>query len=97
MIMKEYMSVKTLVDKEGVPAGTIGVVVSVYATGPACEVEVWDEHRYPFDVVTYLFSELEEIELQNEKHNKETDPSKPVEKMIGEKYEYQGRTKAVSK
>ena len=61
--MKEYTSVKTLIDKEGVPAGTIGVVVSVYSTGPACEVEVWDENRYPFDVVTYLFNELEEIEL----------------------------------
>ena len=31
MITKEYTSVKTLVDKEGVPAGTIGVVVSVYS------------------------------------------------------------------
>ncbi len=26
-----------------------------------CEVEVWDENKYPVDVVTYLFTQLEEI------------------------------------
>ena len=57
-MIKEYDKVKTLVEKDGFPAGTIGVVVSVYSTGPACEVELWDEKDYPVDVVTYLFKEL---------------------------------------
>lgn len=60
-MINENMRVKTLVEKEGYPIGTIGVVVSVYASGSACEVEVWDEDEYPIDVITYLFSELEEL------------------------------------
>ena len=60
-MIKEYSKVKTLVPKERFPAGTIGIVVSVYSSGPACEVELWDEHEYPIDVVTYTFSELLEI------------------------------------
>lgn len=58
----ENSKVKTLVDKEGFPAGTIGVVVSMYSTGPACEVEMWDEEQYPVDVVTFLLNELEPME-----------------------------------
>ena len=61
-MIKEYDKVKTLVEKDGFPAGTIGVVVSVYSTGPACEVELWDEKDYPVDVVTYLFEELNIID-----------------------------------
>ena len=57
----EYSKVKTLVDKEGFPKGSIGVVVSVYSTGPACEVELWDEDENPVDVVMYLIDELEEL------------------------------------
>lgn len=60
-MINENMRVKTLVEKEGYSISTIGVVVSVYASGPACEVEVWDEDEYPIDVITYLFSELEEL------------------------------------
>lgn len=60
-MIKENMRVKTLVEKEGYPVGTVGVVVSVYTTGFACEVEVWDKDGYPVDVITYLFSELEEV------------------------------------
>lgn len=60
-MIKEYSKVKTIVPKEGFPAGTIGIVVSVYSSGPACEVELWDEHEYPVDVVTYTFNELMEI------------------------------------
>lgn len=61
-MIKENMQVKTLVEKEGYKSGTIGVVVSIYSTGPACEVELWDEKNYPIDVVTYLFDELEAVE-----------------------------------
>ena len=60
-MVKEYSKVKTLVDKEGFPKGSIGVVVSIYSTGPACEVELWDEDENPVDVVMYLIEELEEF------------------------------------
>lgn len=60
-MIKEHVKVRTLVEKEGFPVGTIGVVVSLYSTGPACEVEVWDENEYPVDVVTYLLKEIEEL------------------------------------
>lgn len=61
-MFQEYDLVKTLVEKENAPAGTIGVVVSLYSTGPACEVEVWDQDNYPVDVITYKFSEIELVE-----------------------------------
>lgn len=60
-MINENMRVKTLVEKEGYSIGTIGVVVSVSTSGSACEVEVWNEDEYPVDVITYLFSELEEL------------------------------------
>lgn len=53
--------VKTLVEKGGYSIGTIGVEVRVYTSSSACEVEVWDEDEYPIDVITCLFSELEEL------------------------------------
>ena len=62
MDFKEYDLVKTLVPKEGHPAGTKGVVVSIYAGFPVCEVEVWDKTNYPIGVVTYKFDELELLE-----------------------------------
>ena len=58
---KVYDRVKTLVEKNGVKKGTIGVVVNLYTSGPACEVEIWDETENPIDVVTYLQSEIEAI------------------------------------
>ena len=61
-MIEEYTKVKTLVAKEGFPAGTVGVVVSLYSDGLACEVEVWDDTDYPVDVVTYLLDEVEEID-----------------------------------
>lgn len=61
-MVKEYDMVRTLVAKSEYPKGTKGVVVSIYSTGPACEVELWDEKDYPIDVVTYLFDEVEVIE-----------------------------------
>ena len=60
-MIKENVKVRTLVEKEGFSIGTVGVVVSLYSNGPACEVELWDNENYPIDVVTYLFAELEEI------------------------------------
>lgn len=61
-MIQENMRVKTLVEKEGYKIGMLGVVVSIYSTGPACEVELWDDNSYPIDVVTYLFNELEAVE-----------------------------------
>ena len=61
-MIKENDRVKTLIEKEGYPAGTIGVVVSLYSSGPACEVELWDEDNYPVDVITYELSEIEKCE-----------------------------------
>ena len=58
-MIKEYTKVKTLVAKGGFPAGTIGIVVSLYGDGTACEVELWDRNSYPIDVVTYTIDELE--------------------------------------
>jgi len=57
-VIEENCKVKTLVSKDGFPAGTIGVVVSLYSSGFACEVEVWNDDDYPVDVVTYLLSEV---------------------------------------
>lgn len=57
-MIKENDRVKTLVEKEGFPAGTIGVVVSIYSEGPQCEVELWDADEYPLDVVTFSFDEI---------------------------------------
>jgi hypothetical protein len=54
--------VKTLVEKDSFPAGSIGVVVSIYGDGPGCEVEIWDKNNYPADVVTFDMSKLQEIE-----------------------------------
>lgn len=61
-MIKENDRVKTLVEKEGFPVGTMGVVVSVYSEGPQCEVEVWDAYEYPVDVVTYSVDEIEGVE-----------------------------------
>ncbi len=60
-MIKENIKVRTLVEKEGFSIGTLGIVVSLYSNGPACEVELWDNENYPIDVVTYLVTELEEI------------------------------------
>lgn len=60
-MITENTKVRTLVAKEGYPEGTIGVVVSLYSSGPACEVELWDETDYLVNVVTYLLCELEPI------------------------------------
>ena len=60
-MLKVNDRVKTLLEKDGFPAGTIGVVVSLYGQGPGCEVELWDENDYPVDVVTYKADELEVI------------------------------------
>ena len=61
-MIKEYSKVKTKVEREGYPIGSVGIVVSLYTSGPACEVEIWDCDGYPADVVTYLLCEVEEFE-----------------------------------
>ena len=61
-MIKENDIVRTLIEKEGFPIGTKGVVVSLYSTGPACEIELWDNNEQPIDVVTFLLSELEVIQ-----------------------------------
>ncbi len=62
-MIQENTKVRTLVDKDGFPSGTIGVVVSLYKSGPACEVELWDDQECPVDVVTFLLKELEEVTM----------------------------------
>lgn len=57
-MLKENDRVKTLVEKEGFPAGTIGVGVSIYSEGTQCEVELWDADEYPLDVVTLSLDEI---------------------------------------
>lgn len=61
-MIKENDKVKTLVEKEGFPADTIGVVVSICSEGPQCEVELWDTDEYPLDVVTFSFDEIISVE-----------------------------------
>ncbi len=51
--------VKTLVEKDGHPMGSKGVVIYLYIGHPECEVEIWNENNYPVDVVCYNFDELE--------------------------------------
>lgn len=59
MKLKEYDKVRTLVEKEGYPPSTIGIIVSFYPDSDYCEVELWDADEYPVDVVTYKTNELE--------------------------------------
>ena len=60
-MIKEYSLVKSMVEKEGYPAGSIGVVVYLHRGGVAYEVEVWDFDNYPIDVVTYEADEVCEV------------------------------------
>ena len=64
-MIKEYERVVTLVDKTEAgkcyPKGTIGVIVSLYSNGNACEVEIWDDTGYPINVVTYETNEVKVI------------------------------------
>lgn len=65
-MIKENDRVVTMVDKKtrkGIiyPAGTIGVVVDVYADGMAGAIELWDDTGYPIDVVTYESNEVKII------------------------------------
>lgn len=62
MKIVENSRIKTLVEREDFPEGTIGVVVSIYGEGPGCEVELWDKDNYPIDVITYNFNELEKLD-----------------------------------
>ena len=57
-MIREYDLVYTNVDKGEFPAGTKGIVVSLYENSSGCEVEIWDEKGYPVDVVTFASDEL---------------------------------------
>ncbi len=57
-MFNENDKVITLVEKEGFPKGTVGIVVSKYLSANAYEVELWDETQYPIDVVTYTEKEI---------------------------------------
>ena len=59
MKFKEYDKVKTLVEKDGYPPATIGIIVSFYSNSHYCEVELWDTDGDPVDVVTYETKDLE--------------------------------------
>ena len=57
--MKEYDLVKTLVDKEGFPAGMKGIIVAFYSDNLGVDVEIQDGNNIPIDVATYEISEIE--------------------------------------
>lgn len=59
MKFKVYDKVKTLVEKEGYPPATIGIIISFYPNSDYCEVELQDTDGDPVDVVTYETKELE--------------------------------------
>ena len=62
MKFKQCDKVKTLFEKEGVPIGTTGIIVSFYGKNEVCEVELLDKDDYPVDVVTYKFNEIKKFE-----------------------------------
>ena len=51
--------VRTLVEKQGYPAGTLGIIVDVFIDKKSCDVQLLDEHSHPTEVANYLFSEIE--------------------------------------
>lgn len=63
-MLSENDRVITLVEKEGFPKGTIGVIVSKYASAEVYEVELWDSTNYPVDVVAYRIEELKKVEVK---------------------------------
>ncbi len=58
---KKNDKVRTLVNRERYPAGTVGLVVRVHLLDQTCDVSLIDEHDCPLDVITFLFGELELI------------------------------------
>ena len=64
-MIKENCLVRSLAARAGFPAGTLGVVVSLYSSGPACQVEVWDESGYPAGTVTHLLGEATPADCHN--------------------------------
>ena len=53
--------VRTLVEKQGYPAGTLGIIVDIFIDKKSCDVQLLDEHSHPAEIVNYLFSEIEVI------------------------------------
>lgn len=63
-MLSENDRVITLVEKEGFPKRTVGVIVSKYASAEVYEVELWDSMNYPVDVVAYKIEELKKVEVK---------------------------------
>ena len=70
-MIKLYALVQTLVERDGVPSGTYGVVVEImsspYTKETGYYVELWDQYNYPFDDNAYAESELHALTPQEEK------------------------------
>ena len=56
---KKNDKVRTLVSRDGYPAGTVGLVVRVHLLDQTCDVRLIDERERPLDVIAFLFGELE--------------------------------------
>lgn len=63
-MLSENDRVIALVEKEGFPKGSVGVIVSKYALAEVYEVELWDSMNYPVDVVAYKTEELQRVEAK---------------------------------
>ena len=60
-MFKEFDVVRTIIDKK-VSKGSVGTIVSVYSSGPACEVEFIDDEGITIAIEAYEFSEIELLE-----------------------------------
>lgn len=59
--IKINILVRTLVEKQGYPAGTLGIIVEIFIDKKSCDVQLLDEHSHPAEVVNYFFSEIEMV------------------------------------
>ena len=63
-MISENTKIKTLIDKEGHPAGSVGIVLKVLEDGYV-EVEIWDQGNFPIDIVCYQAEEIEPLLLDS--------------------------------
>lgn len=59
--LQENTLVLTLVEKQGYPTGSLGIIVDIFAELKSCNVQLLDNQYHPQDIVNYLFSEIEII------------------------------------
>lgn len=64
-MLEEYASVTTLVERDGFPAGTPGIVVSRYGNSDVYEIELLDPSGASIDVVTFREHEVAEKTLDS--------------------------------